>query len=143
MLSPHFPPVNGFEPFAAISHYFLRFGAPRPYRNAMPLAPASAKDIPHTARPPFICRNRMRSPVSDIRRFPSLHAVHLRTYALRPRLRTPTPHACAFRRPRTHRLVPHACVPFMTGFNNDAYLMLLLFSAIFISGYYPLPVHYS
>ena len=56
---------------------------------------------------------------------------------------TPTPHACAFRRPRTHRLVPHACVPFITDFYNDVYLISILFSVIFISGYSPLPVHYS
>ena len=107
---------------------FLRLGAPRPYHNAMQLVPASAKDIPHTARPSFACRRSMCPPMSDMHRIPSLCVVHLRTYALRPRL---------------HRLVPHACVPFMTGFNNDAYLMLLLSSVIFIFSYYPLPVHYS
>ena len=56
---------------------------------------------------------------------------------------TTTHHAYAFSRPRTRRLGTYACVPFMTGFNNDAYLMLLLFSVIFIYSYSPLPVHYS
>ena len=56
---------------------------------------------------------------------------------------TPTPHACAFRRPCTHRLASYACVPFITDFYNDVYLISILFSVILISGYSPLLVHYS
>ena len=142
MLSPHFPPVNGFESFDAISHFFYASA-----RHALTITQCSLR-LP--ARKIYLTRRvrLSRAAGACVRPCPICAASRrcapcICGHTHCARACTPTPHACAFRRPRTHRLVPHACVPFMTGFNNDAYLMLLLFSVIFISGYSPLPVHYS